>query len=204
MESVLDSERSAADDGLDELLTFVGLPSKRSAKELTGSSQELFEGIVSVLNNLLLRAIDKQTAQEFVAARGEVFGDFFKTTRAMSNLARVLIPRGTLERMSWESFSELEADLTEQGLKRFGTAARDQAIFTVCAFRRTNRLLAKIASLGAPPKELQAEDRKIATESLSMPLGHSFTLSVSSHQCALTRRFLLRFSTQYARDFAQR
>ena len=86
MESVLDIEKNAANDGLDELLTFVGLPSKRSAKELTGSSQELFEGIVSVLNNLLLRAIDKQTAQEFVAARGEVFGDFFKTTRAMSNL----------------------------------------------------------------------------------------------------------------------
>ncbi len=162
MESVLDIEKNASSCDLDELLTFVGLPSKRSARELSGSSDELFRGITSVLNNLLLRAIDKQTAPEFIAARDEVFGDFFKTMRAMSNLARVLIPRGTLERMSWESFGELEDDLTEQGLERFGAAGRDQAIFTVCAFRRMNRLVAKVASLGAPPKESVAGDREIA------------------------------------------
>lgn len=164
MDTVLEIEKNRVSGGLVDQLTFVGLPTKSSARELSGSNEELFKGIVSILNSLLLKAIDAQTSEEFVAARSAVFGDIWKTMRAMSNLARVVIPARTLERLSWEAFAELEADLMEQGLKRFGELAKDQAIFTVWAFRRISRLQAKIIDFGAVPRKMVSKDKELAKE----------------------------------------
>jgi hypothetical protein len=150
--------------GLSELLTFVGLPSKRSARELSGSAEELFKGITGVLDDLLLRTIDRRTRAEFVAMRSEVFFGYFKAVVALSNLATVIVPKPIIEKLVVESFSELEAELRDEGLARFGTAARDQAVFTVWTFRKISRMISTIAAAPPAPKEIQREDERIAAE----------------------------------------
>lgn len=150
--------------GRSERLTVVGLPSKQSARELSGSAAELFKGIKHVVDDLLLRAIDKRTAESFIAVRESVFGDYFKTMSALTNLALVMVPAPTLERLMSESFSELEADLREQGLARFGATARDQAVFTVWTLRKVARLGSVIASAPNVPEQLRTEDQQIAKQ----------------------------------------
>jgi len=164
METVLEMQKSQTDDGLGELPTFVGLPSKRSSHELSADAEDLFKRIVSILNNFLLRAIDQQTSEEFVAARDEIFVNVAKTHRALGSLASVMVPRQTLNRLAWESFAEMEAELTEQGLKRFGATARDQAIFTVWTLRKMHRLLLRIVDGKKLEGELADKDREIAKE----------------------------------------
>jgi hypothetical protein len=148
--------------GLDDLLTFVGVPSKRSARELSGSAEELFKGIKTVLDTMLLRAIEARTGAEFVVTRDDVFVDYYKTVSALSNLARVIVPARVLDRLVVESFSELEADLRDKGLARFGAVARDQAVFTVWTLRKTNRLISIIAAAGKVPEDLRAQDKELA------------------------------------------
>jgi hypothetical protein len=150
--------------GLGELLTFVGLPSKRSAKELSGSSEELFKGITAVLDRLLLRAISKRTAAEFVGARNEIFGKYLTIVEALAKLARVIIPTSVIDVLVAQSFSELEAELREQGLLRFGATAKDQAVFTVWTLRKTSELISKIAAGGHPPKGCEETDANLAAE----------------------------------------
>lgn len=166
-------EEQHSSGGLSDLPTFVGLPSRKSARELSGSAEELLRGIKTVLDNLLLRAIENRTRAEFIAVRDKVFLDYSKTVTALSNLARVIVPSPTLDRLVVESLLELEADLLEHGLARFGVLARDQAIFTIWTMRKTNRLISVIAGAGPVPENLKADDERIATEfSLTSMLGH--------------------------------
>jgi hypothetical protein len=164
MDTVLEIEKNRTRGGLGEMSTFIGLPTKNSARILSEDTAELFKGILSVLNNLLLRAIEAQTRNEFITLRSQVFDDTRKTQKAMGSLAKVIVPKPTLDRLVGESFVEMEADLTEHGAKKFGEIARDQAIFTVWTLRKINRLLSRIAEGQPISDDLKEADKEIAHE----------------------------------------
>lgn len=164
MESVLEMGHKGLLGGLGDLRAFVGLPSKRSASQLSASAEEVLKAATTILDGLLLRAIDQRTGPEFIATRSEVFGDYLKTTAALSSLVRMILKPGTIDRLVGESFCELEADLRDQGVIRFGTGAKDQAVFTVWTLRKISRLISKIATAGDVPKAKKIADSKIAGE----------------------------------------
>lgn len=164
MNEALVLERSKGIGGLGELLTFVGLPSKRSAKDLSASNGEIFKRITAVIDQMLVATIEKRTSVEFSAARQQVFADYFRITMALSSLAQVVLPARSLEMLVGESLCELEADFRDQGLAKFGTEARDQAVFTVWTLRKISRLLSLIHASGPVPENLRAEDEKLAGE----------------------------------------
>lgn len=152
---------------LAELLKLVGLPSKTSRSERTaemlGRANELVRRVGSVIDDLVFAAIDKRTAEDFVRARGDVFPQYFAAMRALGDLARILIPKPTIERLSAEWFSELEADFRERGPSAFGSNLTEQGIFTVWILRKIHDLAQEIAT-SESPKENQAKDVEIATD----------------------------------------
>jgi hypothetical protein len=150
--------------GLDGLLALVGLPSKRTAGELSGHVVEVFNGITALVDSLLLRAVEARNIEEFRAARHAIFGDYARAVVSLSGLVQMVVPKPTIERLLGESFCEMEAEFKEQGLARFGAVAKEQAIFTVWTLRRTGGLIAKIIASGPVPKVLYQEDSKIASE----------------------------------------
>ena len=154
--------RTKAPIGLGELLTFLGIPSKRSGKDLSGSGEEAFKGLTGLIDELLSRTIDQRTRAAFVSTRNEVFGDYSWAVRALSRLVRIVVPEGVINRLVGESFSELESELREQGTIRFGTPAKDQALHCVWTLRRTSGLIAKIHNAGPPPAELEKQDADLA------------------------------------------
>lgn len=164
MEAVLEHGHQRSLCNLGDLRALVGLPSKRAATELSDSVQEIFKVTSGVLDSLLVRAIEQRTAREFIAARNAVFDQYWKTSTALSGLAQVILQSRTIDRLVSESFCEMEADFKQQGLNRFGAAARDQAIFTVWTLRKISRLLGKIHEAGDVPKSKKAADSKLAGE----------------------------------------
>jgi len=127
-----------------EMLALPGLQSESQEKRVSATGMQILRSIGSVVDELLMSTIEKRTAAEFIAARAEVFPKYFDAVRAVSDLARIIIPRPVLELLTSDSFSEAEAEFRDQGLVAFGTAVRDQAIFTVWTLRKISDLCQRI------------------------------------------------------------
>jgi hypothetical protein len=128
-----------------ETLAFPGI-SERPAKQLSGSADELMRNISSVLEDLVLCAVEKRTGFDFKAARKEAFPKYLEAIMALTSLIRIVVPQHVIEKLNREFFCELEADIREKGLAAFGPALRDQAVFTVWTLRKISDLLSQSAS----------------------------------------------------------
>jgi hypothetical protein len=73
-------------------------------------------------------------------------------------LARATVPAHILERLTQESFSEMEAEFRDGALASFGSAVRDQAIFTVWTLRKISDICQKIVDAPTLPKNLPSDD----------------------------------------------
>jgi hypothetical protein len=162
--AVLALEQNKKSGSFRELLAFVGLPSKSTQKDISESAIGILHAIKNILDGLLLQAIEKKTALEFKETREEVFFKYFDAVLSVSNLARVIVPQATIDRLTWESFSEAEVDLRNEGLARFGATARDQALFTVWTLRKVKSLISRIAAAAPLANEHKVLDRKLVAE----------------------------------------
>ncbi len=128
-----------------EQFAFLRAPSKKSAKQLSGSSEEMVKNICAILDRIISGAIEKRTADEFVAYRNAAFPNYARAMRAISDYARLVIPQEVISQLAANSFLELEEDFREHG-DAFGSIVRDQAIFTVWTFKKIDILIRKILS----------------------------------------------------------
>lgn len=159
-------ENLAIATGLGDLVGLVGLSSQPQSKgvELSNSVSEMFKAIRSFIDELLTRAIASQTQAEFESVRHELFAPYAKTLKSQAALVRLLVRAPVIENLLRESFCELESDLRDSALTRFGSAARDQAMFTVWTLRRTSGLITKIATSGSLNADEQKTDQELAKE----------------------------------------
>jgi hypothetical protein len=134
-----------------------------SKKQLAGVVGELFQSISSILEDLVLRVLDKHTAAEFEAVRAEVFPKYFEAMHALSSLAVIAVPVHVLDRLSAEFFCEMEAACRDHALVAFGADVRDQLLFTVWTLRKTADLCRTIAA--APlASDIKDQDSSFAFE----------------------------------------
>jgi hypothetical protein len=141
-----------------ELFAFIGLPSERAAKQgLAQRADELVATIATILDQLVLDVIEKRTASEFKAAREAAFPNYVRAMRGVSDLVRAVVPTSVLDRLTSESFCELEADFRDHGLSSFGAAIRDQAIFTIWTLRKISDLLERVSAKRLADHLIQAD-----------------------------------------------
>jgi hypothetical protein len=107
---------------------------------------------------LVLSAIEKRTAAEFMAARAEAFPKYFDAAVALSNLIQILVQPEVVERLNREFFCELEADLRDRGLASFGYAVREQAMFTVWTLRKISDLTSQMANAKIDQNQQAADE----------------------------------------------
>jgi hypothetical protein len=131
--------------GIGEMLAFPGA-AQRPEKRLSASASELMQNIFSLLEDLVLGTVQKRTAEEFKAARAEAFPKYQDAVNAFVSLVRIVVPQPIIERLNQEFFCELEAELRENGLRAFGPAVRDQAVFTVWTLRKISDLAGQLFS----------------------------------------------------------
>ncbi len=153
---------SLHDEGpLEGLLAFLASRSRRSARELSAPTVEVFNGVAGVLERLLTEVIEKRTAAEFDSAFTEAFQKYVSITLALSRLAQTVVPADVVDRLTRESICELEADFRDKALLAFGAAARDQAMFTIWTLRKINELVTNISTVKLDQSK-QKEDRELS------------------------------------------
>lgn len=146
MDEALALPQGLASIGVGEPVPFVAFPSKRSAKQLSGSTEELVRTIVTVIDQLTVSAIEKRTAVEFTAVWNEVFPNYARIMCALGALSKALIPPLILDQVTADSLCEMEADFRNHALPAFGSAIRDQALFTVWTLRKINDLAHQLST----------------------------------------------------------
>ena len=152
---------SIAIDGIGERLAFVGFPSKRAAKQISGSAEDALKGIAALLEQMIVGAVEQRTAAEFKAAYDGTFQSYAQLMNALGSLIRAVVPVTVRERVTAESLCEMEADFRDHALVAFGANMRDQALFTVWTLRKISDIAQRIWNKDVSP-DLKDQDSKIA------------------------------------------
>src|SRR2546422_7281923 len=80
-----------------EGIRLLGLPAEKSAqKELSGSADEIVKTIAFLLNQMVMAAIDKRTAQEFTDAKHVVFPQYVQLVLSFATIVSTIVPKATL------------------------------------------------------------------------------------------------------------
>ncbi len=156
---------SAGNIGVGELLAFAGLrPVQSAPKRLAPTTNELVRTLSEIRSDILHDVIGGCTAEDFADRRKNALGEYVSVMRAWAELSRVVVPDVLRSALADESFLALDAELEAEALPRFGSAIKDQALFTTWTIRRTITLLQKIGDAGDPQPGCVTDDERNAKE----------------------------------------
>ncbi len=113
-------------------------------QQITAAGAATMGAVYAALESLVSLAFQRRTIDEFVTARIEIYPVYYQAVLALPPVMKLVIPETTLDIFVRESFCEMEADLRERGLTFFGSAVRDQALFTVWTLRKITDMFGQI------------------------------------------------------------
>lgn len=160
---------------LAELLKLVGLPSKahnERVAELADRASELVRNIGSVIDDMILTALDKRSTEEFQNATRQIFPQYFAAMRALGDLSRIVISTQTMDRLSSEWFCELEADFRNIGPAAFGADLTERGMFTVWTLRKISDLAHEVSD--SPDPDDASADEQMASDFAAKALWTRF------------------------------
>ena len=159
---------------LGQLLKVVGLPTERErTAAIAGQANDLIREVVLVIDGMIITSIDQRSSTDFVKTREEVFPQYVAAITALGSLARIILPKQTIERISLESFSEMEADFRDLGDSTFSSDLAERGLFTVWTLRKIYDLAREIEA-SELPKEQTKEDTEKAREFIRFALWNRF------------------------------
>jgi hypothetical protein len=97
-------------------------------------------------------------------------------TLALGGLINAVVPHQVIDRLTFESLSEMEAEFRDEGLSAFGSEIKDQAMFTVWTLRKINDLAHGISASDKPAEHLINDDKHYASSFASHVLYSRFHL----------------------------
>jgi len=165
-----------------EALTLPGSISESSAKQLPASVEVLMRTTYDLLQDCILFAIEKRSAADFIAWRSASFAQYSNAVLELPALVRFAVPAHVVERLNREFFCELEADIRDKGLAAFGSAVRDQAMFTAWTLRKISELLSQMP---APGNDLSGEKTEEVSKMFGEFISHAIWTRFHLH-CLLT------------------
>jgi hypothetical protein len=155
------------------VLSFLASRSKRSVRELSEPIGEVFRGASAALEQMSMSLIEKRTAVEFDAAFTDVFRKYAALTISLSRIARAVVPEDAVERMAREAICELEADFRNDATATFGSAVKEQAMFTMWTIRKTKDVVAAIYSGKLIDETRKKEDDEFSEQyTVNSLIGH--------------------------------
>ena len=160
----------------DHAPAFFAARPRKSARELTGSTDEVFRGMSSVLEQQLTDVIQKRTTAEFNAAYAEAFPKYVEVILALSRFAEAVIPSNVVKRLQWEAFCELEGDFREHGIAAFGKSVQEQSLFTIWTLRKINALVRQIVEAKKLDEPMAKTDKEYFVQYMVNTLRANFSL----------------------------
>lgn len=139
-----------------QLLKVVGLPTERERAATVAAAHADFLGnIVTVADGLISTAIEQRTSASFVSVRKEVFPQYVAVVIALGSIARVVLSTQTIDRISLESFSEMEADFRDLADSTVGSDLGERGLFTLWTIRKIYDLAKEIEAAEVPAENSQ-------------------------------------------------
>lgn len=170
----------------------LGLPTERERTgAIVGQANDLVRQIVAVIDGLVTTSVDQRTSSDFIRVRADVFPQYTAAIMALGALTRIVLPKHTIERLSVEAFSEMEADLRDKGVSTFGSDLTERGLFTVWTLRKIYDL-AKEIEIVEMPKDHIEEDANKARDFVRFGCGIDSTLIASSSHSEPRSRFIPR------------
>jgi hypothetical protein len=160
----------------DDTLAFLAFPAKRAAEQVSGTTDELFKSIGTILNDIMMDMLSTRTATQYCAARDSYLATYMQVMLGLSKLISATVKPSVIDRLTYESLSEMEADFRDCGAQVFGEDMKDQALFTVWTLRKINDLTNQICSADAIEPHLLPTDHKMASMFVSHVLYGRFHL----------------------------
>ena len=152
-----------------EELSFLAFPAKQSSAQVSGATDSAFAAIKILLEQMLARASEATSREDFISAREEVIRQYYRVMLALGGLISVSVPRAAIDRLTFESLTEMEAEFVQYGRQLLGEALCEQALFTVYTLRRINLAGQKLQMLGHFVSDSRLEDDHEASRSF---IGH--------------------------------
>lgn len=123
-------------------LPFPSLPSRATFGRLAHDPYEMINKLGIKTEAIAFRLASAASAQDFMAARKELYPKYFSLSMAISNIVDAEGPkRDTIKEISSASFDELEALFCGH---TFASSEKDAILFCLFTLRRTYRLLDRI------------------------------------------------------------
>jgi hypothetical protein len=157
------------------LFSFLVSRAKRAQRSLAPSASDVLKGCADVIGVILRSAIETRTKAEYDRVFNNLFWKYAAVTAALSQFATAVIQKPLLEQLVRESICEIEADFREKGLAAFGTAVRDQTMFTAWTLRKINELTDQIIALPVPA-DRRSEDAELSRKFNHHALRAQFSL----------------------------
>jgi len=145
-----------------DTLAFLAFPAKRAAEQVNRTTDGIFRNIGTILNDIMSDMLSKRTAAEFNAAREDYVSTYMQVMLGLGKLISATVSDTVIDRLTYESLSEMEADFRETGAQSFGEDMKNQAIFTVWTLRKISDLSNRICSADAIEPHLIPTDREMA------------------------------------------
>lgn len=160
----------------EDRLAFLALPAKRASGQVTGTVNELFTTIQTLLAEIVTDVCAKRTIEEFCAARDMYFPQYVRVMVALSSLINTMVPTHVVDRLAWESMSEMEAEFRDDAVPMFGKDICDQAIFTVWTLRKIHDLANRLRHHQEPKESKRDADTKLTADFVHHILVSRFNL----------------------------
>jgi hypothetical protein len=159
---------------LREQLAFLAVPAKRSSEQVSTTTEQLVKAVFVMVNQIVGDAIVTRTAEEFCAVFSTGFPQYAKIMVALGSLISTSVDKSVIERLTYESLSELEGEFRDEG-QFFGEDIKEQAIFTVWQLRKINDLVQQCSDSKPTPDQAKA-DREFSKNYLTSVFHARFSL----------------------------
>jgi hypothetical protein len=146
-------------------LAFLAFPAKSAAQQVSGTTEDLFQNISTIISGILSDVISARTAAQYCATREQCLHTYTQVMMGLGQLIRATVPDKVIDRLTYESLSEMEAEFREYGVGAFGTEMTDQALFTVWSLRKIfDLVMANLCTNANLNPELVKTDMEMAQD----------------------------------------
>ena len=147
-----------------QLLKVVGLPTELERAEKSAAEHaDFLRGVVGVVDGLISTAIEQRTAASFIAVREVILPQYVAAVMALGSLTRIVLSKQTVDRISLDSLSEIEADFRDSGDSTIGPDLTERGLFTLWTIRKIYDLGREIED-SESTRERSEDDSERASE----------------------------------------
>jgi len=114
------------------------------------SNEALIRQLVEVVDRQLLSALCCRTVDEFKVVRDNVWNDYIRASRALTDMIQILVPGTAMDLLCAASEERINEDLERSKNVLFGERIAEQADFSMWIFHRMRSVGYQISKAGPP------------------------------------------------------